>query len=196
MNSASHDHISRRRGSASAHAALTGLAAGSGRSRADNLGMSISARQLNRATLGRQLLLPPNDLEMELNAPPRPADPRPPAGRCGPLSCPECPKPVGKPPSRVQTPRQVDYTPTGTKHLKSVVLPAARVGSRALRLHGSADHAPYNESRPCTTLIDEPMKIGLRSVNALILDPTSFTLCPNRSAHEDATRAAHSGSSP
>src|SRR5258708_37636104 len=60
---------------------------------------------------------------MEVSAPPRPVEPRPPAATCGPPSRPQCPRPSVKPPSKIKTTRQVDHTPVGPKHLKSVVLP-------------------------------------------------------------------------
>src|SRR5258708_23030691 len=59
---------------------------------------------------------------MEVSAPPRPVEPRPPAATCGPPSRPQCPRPPVKPPSKIKTARQVDHTPVGPKHLKSVVL--------------------------------------------------------------------------
>lgn len=64
----------------------------------------------------------PNDPETELNALPRPLEPRPPAPRCGPLPYPAWPTSVDKPLSKIKTTQQVDHAPAGTKHLKSVVL--------------------------------------------------------------------------
>src|SRR5260370_27549977 len=76
---------------------------------------------------------------MEASAPPRPVEPPLPAATCGPPSRPQWPRPSVKPPSKIKTTRQVDHTPGGPKHLKSVVLTpeSLEVGRiRVISLHG------------------------------------------------------------
>jgi hypothetical protein len=64
----------------------------------------------------------PNDLEMEVSAPPRPWNRARPQRDAGPLSYPGCPALTSKPPSKIKTMRKLAHTPVGTKHLNSVVL--------------------------------------------------------------------------